>query len=477
MLKTQFLIERPKIVCLLASIAIWSLSVPLADAQKVTYVKPAGVYATIHTSNDIKLMQVLANGSPAEKARNIKLVLQSPTKFSPGVLFALSAALSEHGDKDDAMFWFLVAELRAQYDAQRCADDSARPGALVLRRQFGESIYPYMRQNADKVESAIPKVLAWDTAHSYDYDYRWINLHGLQAFGATSKTSQPELTLPKSEWPAIRSKVRADFKEEYTNTVALIRGKSIKASKPQANSADRDLTMGCFKGDLAAVQDALKRGANPKPVEPGQTPLHLAATAGSLPICKLLVSKGADVNASSQGSTPLLCAARYCHPDVIEFLLKSKANPKVRNSDGMTPILTLLNDFKRSDAAFLKIKSTSSDKDAMAAIKMLIAAGVDPNVGATFFGTPLKLAAGKPGCVEIVRVLLDGGAKVNESDNDFTALHSAVFAGDFEIVKLLVSHGADVNARNSMKQTPLARAKKQNAVQIEKYLIEHGARE
>lgn len=474
-MNTKLLTCRQKLVCSLAlSIAVWNLHTPYASAQQVIRVKPTGVYATINTSGDIKLMDTLTKGTPEEKARNIKLVLQSPTKFSPCVLFALSAALSERGDKDDAIFWFLVADLRAHYDAQRCADDSARSGALVLRQQFGESIYPYMRQNSNKLESAIPKVLLWDESHAYDYDHRWINLHGLKAFGDAK--NQPELSLPKSEWPAIRSKVRSNFQNEYNNTVAALNGIPIKASKPQSNAVDLELFTACTKGDLAAAESALKRGANPKPITTSQTPLHVAATSGNLAICKLLISRGADVNASSQGRTPLLCAARYCHPEVIEFLLKSKANPQARTSDGLTAIMTLLNDFKRTDG-YAQRKNPPSEKDALAAIKMLLAAGVDPSTGATFWGTPLALAAGKPGCVEIVRVLLDGGAKVNESEMGFTPLHAAVFAGDVETVKLLVSHGANVNARNQIKQTPLTKAKERKSVEIQKYLIEHGAKE
>ena len=108
---------------------------------------------------------------------------------------------------------------------------------------------------------------------------------------------------------------------------------------------------------------------------------------------------------------------------------------------------------------------------------MLLAASVDPNIGATYFGTPLVLASSKSACTEIVRVLLEGGAKVNESETGFTPLHAAAFTGSLETVKLLVSRGANVNARNSAKQTPLALAKKRTSEEIQKYLIAHGAKE
>ena len=61
--------------------------------------------------------------------------------------------------------------------------------------------------------------------------------------------------------------------------------------------------------------------------------------------------------------------------------------------------------------------------------------------------TPLAVAAGQ-GDFEIVQLLLDAGADVNEgtfnpnAGGEATALTNAVRAGDAKIVKLLLSHGA-----------------------------------
>lgn len=469
---------RQNIICSIAfNFSILSACALQASAEDI-YVQPTGVYATIDTSRDIKLMKVLTEGSPEQKASTVKFVLQSPTKFTPGVLFALSAALFEQGNKDESMFWFLVADLRARYDAQRCADVSARSGVQALRQNFGQFIYPYMRQNTDKLEATIPKALAWDTSHAYNYDNRWINLHGLAVFTAASNPKiQRELSLPESEWPSIHSKVRADFEAGYKNSIATLTKESNPTPKSQTKEVDKELMTACQANDLPAVSSALKRGANPNFRQIDHTPLHLAATAGNLEICKLLVNKGADVNASMQGTTPLLCAARYCHPNVIELLLKSKANPQVRNSEGKTAILILLTNLKRTDATSMKTRATTSDKNALEAIKTLIAAGVDPNLGGgNYFQTPL-IAAAQRGYTDIVGALLDGGAKINDSDHGFTALHAAVSNSNLETVKLLVSRGANINASNNIQCTPLALAKKRTSEEIQKYLIEHGAKE
>jgi ankyrin repeat protein len=54
-------------------------------------------------------------------------------------------------------------------------------------------------------------------------------------------------------------------------------------------------------------------------------------------------------------------------------------------------------------------------------------------------------------------------------------LHFACLSNSFQIVKYLVSNGADVNARNENGETPLHFAAKQSSKEIVQYLVDHGA--
>ena len=60
---------------------------------------------------------------------------------------------------------------------------------------------------------------------------------------------------------------------------------------------------------------------------------------------------------------------------------------------------------------------------------------------------------------------IKNGAKVNLCRENFTSpLHLAAIGGDLEIVKLLVSHGANKEATNLSMETPLHKASKYHRI-------------
>src|SRR4029450_9144221 len=70
-----------------------------------------------------------------------------------------------------------------------------------------------------------------------------------------------------------------------------------------------------------------------------------------------------------------------------------------------------------------------------------------------------------PNAEEAVKVLLEGGADVNQvNEADFTALHGAAMRGLNEVVQYLVEHAANVNARDFRGRTAyrLAEGSKQS---------------
>lgn len=66
-------------------------------------------------------------------------------------------------------------------------------------------------------------------------------------------------------------------------------------------------------------------------------PLHSAAAAHQIEICRMLLAAGADVNARETGGfTPLHAAAQNGDPELVELFLSAGADPDARTDDGRT---------------------------------------------------------------------------------------------------------------------------------------------
>jgi len=93
-----------------------------------------------------------------------------------------------------------------------------------------------------------------------------------------------------------------------------------------------------------------------------------------------------------------------------------------------------------------------------------------------YTATPLFEAA-KNGRMDIVRLLLDRGAKPNiPEEHGNSPLHTAAKQGHIGIVQLLLNNGADPNLENDYGETPLYLAFQNDHDNVEHLLLEKGAR-
>jgi ankyrin repeat protein len=96
-------------------------------------------------------------------------------------------------------------------------------------------------------------------------------------------------------------------------------------------------------------------------------------------------------------------------------------------------------------------------------------------VNGKFLNEPFILLAAQSGRIDVVRLLIEHGADVNAKGmGGFTALHVAAGKGYRDIVELLLLNGADVNAKTRDLSTPLHMAVEGGADVVET-LLEHGA--
>lgn len=177
-----------------------------------------------------------------------------------------------------------------------------------------------------------------------------------------------------------------------------------------------DLVSAVGQNNPDEVKRLLAAGANPNaPNRSGQTPL--AANNGGVEMARLLLEKGADVNASN----PLMAAVGKGDLALVKLLLErgAKINPEGMN-----------------DGAALIRAMTIYQGEAIA------------------------------------KLLLDQGAKVNAKDEqDLTALHYAATAKLLPMARLLLERGADINVADKQGETPLMKATIMGASEMVELLL------
>ena len=160
---------------------------------------------------------------------------------------------------------------------------------------------------------------------------------------------------------------------------AVSQGDTVKAlqfirSGANVNELDANgsspLMTACRWGNIAMVRLLLNNGAKadePRSVK-GRTPLMIScAYYGGITITKLLVDKGANINAAAKdGTTALMLAAGNVKLDVVEYLLSKGANATAKDSNGL---IALDHAGKAEVSSYLKesVKDCRIDKEAVIA--------------------------------------------------------------------------------------------------------------
>lgn len=235
------------------------------------------------------------------------------------------------------------------------------------------------------------------------------------------------------------------------------------------------LSLACTNGSAGIVSVLLRAGANPGLAKwTGESPLLTCARTGNVAAVAALLDKGADVNAKEdqRGQTALMWAVAAKHPEVVKLLVSRGANVNAtsRLLDTYTPKMLeyYLPDvhYATAKGGFTPLMFAARVGDVESA-KCLVAGGANLNVVAPEYGSALIVAAAS-GNEDVAIFLLDNGADVSATDGvGLTALHWALQGGIKalygapasatdrfwnhpsmpRLVKALLAHGADPNAR------------------------------
>ena len=187
-------------------------------------IKPKGVFKDIDIARHNEAIEILNGKNKKLKQQTVDSILKIPNFYNPPIIYALSRELFNQDKKDDAMYWFYVAQLRARYDANLCKDNSAKQAVSVLNGEYGPDINKYAFQDIDKLEKTVTKVVDFVRTNEEDYDHRWINLHGMDAVlsGMDDNTQKKELSQPKDKWTEIKKKTLDDY---YNGFIEYVKSK------------------------------------------------------------------------------------------------------------------------------------------------------------------------------------------------------------------------------------------------------------
>jgi ankyrin repeat protein len=168
------------------------------------------------------------------------------------------------------------------------------------------------------------------------------------------------------------------------------------------------------------------------------TPLMFAARQGDLQIARLLVDSGAQVNAiSGDGKNALALAIFNGNYTLAEFLVDKKADVNQADAQRFTPLFWAVD--RRSMEKGSNGFAWLATEDPLPLIRKMLEAGANPN--AIVNNTPRSRNRG--GSPRIVFA---------------TSLMRAAFAGDLELSRLLMAHGADPHAVSSDGESMLEAA-------------------
>jgi ankyrin repeat protein len=234
----------------------------------------------------------------------------------------------------------------------------------------------------------------------------------------------------------------------------------------------------------AAVDAQTRPEPPPRFIPPSESPEGLSRGTG---IIRAGWPDGRGKRYPAGGSkTPLLYATREGHFDVARLLIDNGAHLELADGNGVTPLINAI-----INASIIRVNRTGTS-DHLKIAQLLLDAGADANATDWYGQTPLwaavdvrNLELGRDGnergvrdeAFALIERLLEAGADPNTRTREYpherrfilvvvgsvswvdltgqTPFLRAAAAGDVEVMRLLLAHGADPNIATHAGTTPL----------------------
>src|SRR6185295_208792 len=260
------------------------------------------------------------------------------------------------------------------------------------------------------------------------------------------------------------------------NDDAAVQAFGGRGPAPKDGGALTPLVFATRANDLESVKVLLAAGADINGTTGyGWSPLLVATQNRYYKLGAYLLDHGANPNLANKGGwVPLYLATDnrniesgdypvrkgdMDHLEFIKLLLDKGADVNARLKDSTETRTVFTNQWLDENGATAFLRASQSGDVAL--MKLLLQYGADPKIATELNVTALQVAAGigwvegityewsPQQTLEAVRLLLDLGVDPNiQADTGRTALHGAAHKGATEVVQLLADHGAKLDVKD-----------------------------
>jgi len=462
--------------------AIRSLNIEFVQSLLDTGIDPNSTMTILH---ETPLQSAASTGS----VEMMRLLLRSGAK--PNVPFEWTSSLNIAVNKGDNVIVRLLLEAKAKVDSSSLFDKKTPLLAAVgknnlemVRLLLDSGANPNARNipcihgTALQVATSLRNIALVRVLLRHGADVDTPNDYGLTALQAAAHMGNLELVELLLEWGAsdvLAAVDRASLAGHVGVAKALLRRGA--GSDPHKKEACKRMALKAAVrlGNADFVQRVIKSGVDvDAPAIEGDpnwsTSLQEAAGRGDLHLVQLLIESGANVNAPAKekgGMTALQAAAYKGNAQLVRFLLDAGAdvNATAAGSRGTTALRAAARSANGLETVQMLLESGASligqwstvlqtaldahDEVSLELVQLLLknrpfseVTGMDQTSGSVRLMT-VDWDESEQADLELISLL----QKHNVLDGPY-ALAGAITAGDFELVKMLLNSGVDVNAKS-----------------------------
>ena len=201
----------------------------------------------------------------------------------------------------------------------------------------------------------------------------------------------------------------------YQKSKKLIGGSEVYTKDKFRGMIEKNLFYWAKKNDINKVKEAITKLKDNNYIDNrninGDTALIIASRAEKLEIVDLLIKNKANINLkTNNGNTALMIASNSGNLDIVDLLIKNKANINLKNNNN-------------DNALILASRSMTSNTNI---VELLINAGSELNIRG-YKGATALIEATKNEYIKIVKLLIDARCNIDiKTNNGRTALMIAL---------------------------------------------------